>query len=61
MEKQSLIARDMHSAWFSDVSEAGPLDDLIGHSITYRIAVSPTAGQQRFTLQARCRPDRRSG
>lgn len=29
----------------------GPLDDLIGHSITYRIAVGPRAGQKLFTLQ----------
>src|SRR5690606_37190397 len=27
------------------------LDDLIGHSITYRIAVGPRAGQKVFTLQ----------
>jgi hypothetical protein len=31
--------------------EGGPLDDLIGHSITYRIAVGPRAGQKLFTLQ----------
>ena len=31
--------------------ESGPLDDLIGHSITYRIAVGPRAGQKLFTLQ----------
>lgn len=33
------------------VTEAGPLDDLLGHSITYRIAVGPRAGQKLFTLQ----------
>jgi len=27
------------------------MDDLIGHSITYRIAVGPRAGQKLFTLQ----------
>ncbi len=31
--------------------EASALDDLIGHSITYRIAVGPRAGQKLFTLQ----------
>jgi len=31
--------------------EGGPLDDLLGHSITYRIAVGPRAGQELFTLQ----------
>ena len=29
----------------------GPLDDLIGHSITYRVAVGPRAGQKVFSLQ----------
>jgi hypothetical protein len=33
------------------VGEGGPLDDLIGHSITYRIAAGPRAGQKLFTLQ----------
>ncbi|MBK6453160.1 MAG: transposase [Proteobacteria bacterium] len=30
---------------------AGPPDDLLGHSITYRIAVGARAGQKTFTLQ----------
>ena len=34
-------------------SAAGALDDLIGHSITYRIAVGPRTGQKLFTLQTR--------
>ena len=34
-----------------DAAQAGSLDDLIGHSITYRIAVGPRAGQKVFTLQ----------
>jgi hypothetical protein len=29
----------------------GPLDDLIGRSITYRVAVGPRAGQKVFSLQ----------
>jgi Putative transposase len=29
----------------------GPLDDLIGHSIAYRVAFGPRAGQKVFTLQ----------
>ena len=35
----------------------GRLDDLIGHSIVYRLAMGPGTGQQLFTLQtlpARC-------
>ena len=31
--------------------EAGPFDELLGHSITYRIAVGPHAGRKLFTLQ----------
>ena len=27
------------------------MDDLLGHSITYRVAVGPRAGQKVFTLQ----------
>jgi hypothetical protein len=41
----------MENAWLANFTEAGPLDDLIGHSITYRIAVGPRAGQKLFTLQ----------
>ena len=43
--------RDLENAWLSADTEAGPLDDLLGHSITYRIAVGPRAGQKLFTLQ----------
>jgi hypothetical protein len=41
----------MHNARLSDFTEAGSLDDLMGHSITCRIAVGPRAGQKLFTLQ----------
>ncbi len=37
----------------ADPAEAGgAMDDLIGHSITYRVAVGPRAGQQVFALQS---------
>jgi len=48
---RGLIERDIENARLAADSEAGPLDDLIGHSITYRIAVGPRTGQQLFTLQ----------
>ena len=51
LERCGLIERDMENAWLANFTEAGPLDDLIGHSITYRIAVGPRAGQKLFTLQ----------
>ncbi len=34
-----------------DDVEAGPMDQLLGHSITYRIAVDPRQGRKVFTLQ----------
>lgn len=41
----------MENAWLTANGPGGPLDDLIGHSITDRIAVGPRAGQKLFTLQ----------
>jgi hypothetical protein len=52
LEKRGLIERDGENAWLSgDPVPVGALDDLIGHSISYRIAVGPRAGQKVFTLQ----------
>ena len=51
LERHGLIERDMENAWLAVASEAGPPDELIGHSATYRIAVGPRAGQKLFTLQ----------
>jgi hypothetical protein len=51
LERRGLIERDIENAWLSPGSEPGPLDDLLGHSITYRIAVGPRAGQKLLTLQ----------
>src|SRR5690606_6168677 len=49
LERRGLIERDCENAYLSlDPSSDGPLDDLIGHSITYRIAVGPRAGQKVF-------------
>ncbi len=51
LEQRGLIERDIENAWLAADSAAGALDDLIGHSITYRIAVGPRTGQKLFTLQ----------
>jgi len=51
LERRGLIERDIENSWLAAGAEPGPLDDLIGHSITYRIAVGPRAGQKLFTLQ----------
>jgi hypothetical protein len=51
LERRGLVERDIENAWLAADTEAGPLDDLLGRSITYRIAVGPRAGQKLFTLQ----------
>jgi hypothetical protein len=52
LERQGVLARDAESSYLElDAAAGGPLDDLIGHSITYRVAVGPRAGQKVFSLQ----------
>ena len=51
LEHHGLVERDMENGWLATQGEGGPLDDLIGHSITYRIAVGARTGQKLFTLQ----------
>jgi len=36
LERRGLVERDLENAWLAADTEAGPLDDLLGHSITYR-------------------------
>ena len=51
LERQGLLERDAENSYLAgDAMEAGPLDELLGHSITYRIAVGPHAGRKVFTL-----------
>ena len=50
LERQGLLERDAENSYLSgDAVEAGLLDQLLGHSITYRIAVGPHAGRKVFT------------
>ena len=51
LEKRGMVERDTEHAWLTRAGEARVLDDLIGPSITYRIALGPRAGQKLFTLQ----------
>ena len=52
LERQGLLERDTENSYLTgDAVEGGPLDELLGHSITYRIAVGPQAGRKVFTLQ----------
>ena len=58
LERQGLWVRDAeHSYLALDESDEDPMNQLQGHSITYRIAVGPHQGRKVFTTcAARCRP-----
>ena len=52
LERQGLLERDEENSYLADDAlEAGPMDQLRGHSITYRIAIGPQQGRKVFTLQ----------
>jgi len=52
LERHGILARDAENSYLELGPDAGgPLDDLIGDSITYRVAVGPRAGQKVFSLQ----------
>ena len=52
LERQGLLERDAeHSYLTLENSEEDPMDQLRGHSITYRIAVGPGQGRKVFALQ----------
>ncbi len=52
LEREGLRVRDTENAFLElGPAAGGTLDDLIGHSITYRVAAGPRAGQKVFALQ----------
>jgi hypothetical protein len=52
LERQGLLERDAEDSYLAgDGLEAGLLDQLLGLSITYRIAVGPQQGRKVCTLQ----------
>jgi len=52
LERPGLITRAIENAYLAfDPGEEAPIDALLGHSITYRIATGPREGQKVFTLQ----------
>jgi hypothetical protein len=52
LERQGLLERDAENSYLAgDVIESGPMEQLLGSSITYRIAVGPQQGRKVFTLQ----------
>jgi hypothetical protein len=52
LERQGLLERDAENSYLAgDDLEAGPMEQLLGSSITYRIAAGPQQGRKVFTLQ----------
>jgi len=52
LERQGLLERYAENSYLvGEVVDDDPLNQLLGHSITYRIAVGPQAGRKVFTLQ----------
>jgi len=64
LERQSLLERDAENSYLaSDAVDDDPMNPLLGHSITYQIAVGPQAGHKVFTLQTlpACDPEDQFG
>ena len=63
LERQGLLVRDEGNSYLTaegmDADPESPMNQLLGSSITYRIAVGPQQGRKVFTLQTLpdCRPD----
>ena len=52
LEKQGLLTRDDENSYLTmDGLDENVMNELQGHSITYRIAVGPKQGRKVFTLQ----------
>ncbi len=52
LERQGLLVRDDESSYLTlDLQDDDAMNQLQGHSITYRIAVGPQQGRKVFTLQ----------
>ena len=52
LEHQGLLERDAENGYLAgDDLETGPMEQLLGSSITYRIAVGPQQSRKVFTLQ----------
>lgn len=52
LERQGLLEQDAEHGYLAlESTDEDPMDQLRGHSITYRIAVGPQQGRKVFTLQ----------
>jgi len=64
LERQGLLERDAENSYLAgDAVDDGPMNQLLGHSIAYRVAVGPQAGRKVFTLQTlpACGPEDQFG
>lgn len=64
LERQGWLTRDAGNSYFTgEAVDDDPMTQLLGHSVTYRIAVGPQAGRKVFTLQTLpvCDPEDRLG
>ena len=53
LERQGLLVRDLENSFLTlDSPDDAGIDDLLGHSITYRVALGPHQGGAAFTLRA---------
>ena len=51
LERQGLLVRDLENPFLTvDSPSVAGFDELLGHSITYRIALGPQQGRKAFTL-----------
>ena len=52
LERLGLLVRDLENSFLTpDSPDGAAFDDLLGHSITYRVALGPHQGRKAFTLQ----------
>ena len=52
LERQGLLEQDAENSYLAvDAVDDGPMAQLLGYSITYRIAIGPQAGCKVYTLQ----------
>ena len=52
LECQGLVVRDVENNYLQlEAPDESAIDDLLGYSVSYRIAVGPNAGRKAFTLQ----------
>ena len=52
LERRGVLVRDAEDSYLtSDAVDEDPMQSLVGHSISYRIAVGPHAGRKVFRLQ----------